>query len=99
VRHWYYVFLGVLTAMTSFTMLLDAPGPLILTSAVIGFIGTVLFPAALYVLNYRYLASLLPGWARPSAASRWLLAIAFLAYLALAGAYLIVISGLFSAFG
>ena len=42
--------------ITSFTMLLDAPGPLILTSAVIGFIGTVIFPVALYLLNHRMLA-------------------------------------------
>ncbi|PIV83319.1 MAG: hypothetical protein COW52_08955, partial [Nitrospirae bacterium CG17_big_fil_post_rev_8_21_14_2_50_50_9] len=52
-RHWYYIFLGVLTIITSLTMLIDAPGPLILISAVIGFVGTVIFPAALYLLNYR----------------------------------------------
>jgi hypothetical protein len=87
-RRWYFIFLGLLTVVTCFTMLLDAPGPLILVSAVIGFAGTVIFPVALYVLNYRVLAAALPGWARPRAVERLLLGSSFLAYLALAGGYL-----------
>jgi hypothetical protein len=87
-RTWYYIFLALLSAVTSFTMLLDAPGPLILTSAVIGFLGTVIFPAALYVLNYRLLAPALPAWARPRPGERWLLGASFLAYLGLAAGYL-----------
>jgi Mn2+/Fe2+ NRAMP family transporter len=73
-RFWYFLFLGLLTAVTCFTMLLEAPGPLILLSAVIGFVGTVIFPVALYRLNYRMLAPVLPAWARPRARERWLLA-------------------------
>jgi hypothetical protein len=69
-------------------MLLDAPGPLILLSAVIGFVGTVIFPVALYQLNYRRLAPLLPPWARPRPVERWLLGLSFAAYLGLAAAYL-----------
>lgn len=87
-RYLYYVFFTALTAITCLTMLLDAPGPLILVSAVIGFAGTVIFPVALYVLNHRLLAPRLPIWARPEASARWGLAIAFGAYLALAAAYL-----------
>ena len=87
-RTWYFIFLGLLTVVTCFTMLLDAPGPLILISAVIGFIGTVIFPAALYRLNYRHLAALLPKWARPRPVERWLLGLSFVAYLGLAVAYL-----------
>ena len=86
--HWYYLFLGLLTAITALTMRLDAPGPLILTSAVIGFVGTVIFPVALYLLNYRCLSPHLPLWARPSPRAAWLLAVSFVAYLALALAYL-----------
>jgi hypothetical protein len=87
-RQWYFIFLGLLTVVTCFTMLLDAPGPLILISAVIGFAGTVIFPAALYLLNYRHLAAALPDWARPRPIERWLLGISFVAYLCLAVAYL-----------
>ena len=86
-RYLYYVFLGVLTIVTSLTMLLDAPGPLILMSAVIGFIGTVIFPLALYYLNYRYLSPELPQWARPSRASQALLLLSFVVYFALACVY------------
>jgi hypothetical protein len=86
-RKWYYIFLALLTVITSFTMQLDAPGPLILISALIGFIGTILFPVALYLLNYRLLPPHLPPWARPSG-KPWLLFISFAAYLLLAGLYL-----------
>jgi hypothetical protein len=88
IRHWYYFFLGVLTLGTCVTMLLDAPGPLILTSAVIGFVGTVIFPAALYWLNYRRLAAALPRWAWPGRTDRWMLVASFVVYLALAIMYL-----------
>ena len=91
-RAWYYGFLAILTVVTSLTMLLDAPGPLILTSAVIGFAGTVIFPPALYLLNHRRLAPHLPEWARPRAGSRWLLGVSFVAYLALAVAYLVALT-------
>jgi hypothetical protein len=86
-RFWYYFFLALLTAITSLTMLLDAPGPLILTSAVIGFAGTLIFPVALYLLNYRRLQPHLPAWARPGGAGAWLLGLSFLIYLGLALAY------------
>jgi hypothetical protein len=92
VRQWYYVFLGVLTVITSLTMLVAAPGPLILTSAVIGFVGTVIFPAALWLLNRR-LAPQLPAWAAPSLASQALLGVSFVAYVALAVAYLAALVG------
>lgn len=90
-RHWYYFFLGVLTVVTSLTMLIEAPGTLIMISAVIGFLGTVIFPVALYFLNYRILAPHLPLWARPGSISQWLLAVSFFAYLALAIGYLWVV--------
>lgn len=90
-RHWYYFFLGTLTVVTSLTMLLDTPGTLIMISAVIGFLGTVIFPIALYFLNYRILAPNLPQWARPKRISYYILAVSFLAYLILAIAYLWII--------
>lgn len=86
-RHWYYIFLGLLTVITSFTMQLDAPGPLILTSALIGFIGTIIFPVALYLLNHKLLPPHLPEWARPKR-QPWLLGVSFAVYLLLAALYL-----------
>lgn len=86
-RQWYYIFLALLTVITSFTMQLDAPGPLILTSALIGFIGTIIFPVALYLLNHKRLPQHLPEWARPKHRP-WLLGVSFLVYLTLAVLYL-----------
>lgn len=86
-RRWYYLFLGLLTIVTSFTMQLDAPGPLILTSAIIGFIGTIIFPVALYRLNHCLLPPHLPEWARPQSRP-WLLGVSLIVYLILAGLYL-----------
>lgn len=86
-NRWYYVMLGALTVITCLTMLLDAPGPLILLSAVIGFAGTVIFPPALYLLNYRRLAPVLPPWAQPRRAEAVLLGVSFVIYALLASAY------------
>jgi hypothetical protein len=79
--------LATLTVITCLTMLLDAPGPLILLSAVIGFAGTVIFPPALYILNHRRLAPALPPWARPRRGEALLLAVSFAIYALLAAAY------------
>jgi Mn2+/Fe2+ NRAMP family transporter len=87
VRRWYWIALGLLTVVTCLTMLLEAPGPLILLSAVIGFAGTVVFPVALYLLNYRRLPKVLPDWARPARASAVLLGVSFVCYLVLAVVY------------
>jgi hypothetical protein len=87
VRRWYWICLGLLVTVTCLTMLLDAPGPLILLSAVIGFAGTVTFPVALYLLNYRRLTRVLPAWARPGRTNAILLALSFVCYLALAVLY------------
>ncbi len=83
-KRWYFAVFAVLTVITSFTMTLDAPGSLILLSAVIGFAGTVMFPVVLYLLNHRLLAPALPAWARPSKWSALLLLISFVVYLLLA---------------
>jgi hypothetical protein len=64
-RSWYLIFLFLLTAITSATMGFAEPGPLILLSAVIGFVGTVLFSVALVFLNHVYLPRYLPVPARP----------------------------------
>jgi len=92
-RRWYFLFICVLTAVTGLTMLADQPGTLILLSAVIGFIGTVTFPVALYLLNYRLLPAHLPPWARPRRRRAWLLGVSFLAYAALAVMYLLAVLG------
>ncbi len=87
-RKGYYFFLILLTLVTSITMAFQQPGPLILLSAVIGFIGTVIFSFALLFLNHRLLASQLPPFARPGKWAFILMSVTCVAYLALAVAYL-----------
>jgi hypothetical protein len=77
----------LLTAITCFTMPLSTPGSLIMLSAVIGFAGTVIFPVALYFLNYRLLVCHVPEWARPAGISGIMLATSFVFYVILALAY------------
>jgi hypothetical protein len=94
VRSWYLFFLVLLTAVTSITILLNEPGPLILTSAVIGFVGTVLFSAALICLIHVYLPRHLPAAARPGKTNLIFLCVSCVAYLLLAIAYLITVTGI-----
>jgi hypothetical protein len=93
VRSWYVFFLLLLTAVTSVTVLLNEPGPLILLSAVIGFVGTVLFSVALIFLNHVYLPRHLPVAARPGRLNLIFLCISCLAYALLAVAYFLTVAG------
>jgi len=87
-RRWYFVCLVIGTVITAITMLLSQPGPLILLSAVIGFLGTVTFAVILYALNHRWLPRHLEPQLCPQ---RWAaigLGVAGVTYAALAIAYL-----------
>jgi hypothetical protein len=86
-RRWYLTFLVAGTLITAATMLAAEPGPLILTSALIGFLGTVSYAALLYALNHRLLPRHV-GWQAPGRVAALGLAVAGLAYAALAAAYL-----------
>lgn len=92
VRSCYLTFLFVLTAITAMTMGFAEPGPLILLSAVIGFIGTVLFSIALIFLNHIYLPPQLPAAARPGRVNLVFLCLACVAYALLAVAYLLTVT-------
>jgi hypothetical protein len=94
VRVWYVIFLLLLTAITAATMGAAEPGPLILLSAVIGFIGTVLFSVGLVFLNHVFLPRHLPLVARPGRINLILLCVSCLAYLLLAATYLLTITGM-----
>lgn len=87
-RRLYYAFIVVLTAVTALTMATRSPAALMLTSAVIGFAGTVLYSAALLHLNYRVLPRLMPAAAAPPRAGAWVLGLVVATYSALAIAYL-----------
>jgi hypothetical protein len=90
---WYLFFLLLLTVVTSVTVQLNEPGTLIVISAVIGFLGTVIYSAGLIVLNHVYLPPLLPVLARPGKTSLVFLIISCAAYLLLAMLYLLALMG------
>jgi hypothetical protein len=87
-RGWYVIFFVLLTVLTSITMPLRQPGPVILLSAVIGVIGTVVYSIGLVILNFK-LRRVMPEGARPTRAATALLILSALAYLGLTIAYLI----------
>jgi hypothetical protein len=72
-------------------MQLNEPGTLILISAVIGFVGTVIYSVALIFLNHVYLPRHLPAVARPGRLSLILLLVSCVAYFALAAMYVLTI--------
>ena len=92
-RKWYLFFLLLLTAITSVTIQMNEPGTLILISAVIGFVGTVIYSAALVVLNHVHLPRLLPKIARPGKISLIFLLISCVAYFVLALLYVSTLIG------
>jgi hypothetical protein len=94
VRSWYLIFLFLLTIVTAATMGFAEPGPLILLSAVIGFVGTVLFSVALIFLNHVYLPRYLPIAARPGKLNLIFLCVSCAAYALLAIAYLLAVTGM-----
>ena len=91
-RTWYLIFLLLLTVVTSVTVQLNEPGTLILISAVIGFVGTVIYSVALIFLNHVYLPRQLANVARPGRLSLILLTLACAAYFVLAILYLLTIT-------
>lgn len=88
VRRWYLICLVGLTVITAATMWSSEPGPLILLSAMIGFLGTVSYAILLYALNHRWLPKRIDSRLCPQRWSLIGLALAGLAYAALAIAYL-----------
>ncbi len=89
-RFWYHAILAALTAVTALTMPLAQPGQLILLSALIAFVGTVVFSFAILILNHVVLPRRLPAFARPGRLALLALLFSACAYLCLMAAYLYV---------
>jgi len=87
-RAWYYGVATGLTVITVVTMHFASPATLILLTAVLGFLGTVIFTGALLWLHYRWLPPLLPEPVRPGRLGAGLLGFVWVVYLLLAGLYI-----------
>jgi hypothetical protein len=90
-RKWYLIFLLLLTVITGVTVQLDEPGTLILISAVIGFVGTVIYSVALILLNHVFLPRYLPSAAMPSKLSLFFMIVSCTAYFVLATLYVLTV--------
>jgi Mn2+/Fe2+ NRAMP family transporter len=86
-RRWYRIMILILTGITGLTMFANQPGTLIVLSALIGFLGTVIFTFALIFLVHGPLRRALPDPLKPGKASLILLSISAIAYTLLAVAY------------
>ncbi len=87
-RPWYYGLVLGGAVITSVTMYLDTPGTLMITSAVIGFVGTVIYATALILLNHVKLRRAMPASLRSGKLSLILIVFVTLCYMALMTAYL-----------
>jgi hypothetical protein len=87
-RRWYWIGVIWLVAVTGATMALDEPGPLILLSAVLGFIGTVLFTGALFGVSYKVLPRYAPAVRSPGWVAGLSLGVSYAAYILLAILYI-----------
>ncbi|MEK9771132.1 MAG: Nramp family divalent metal transporter [Nitrosomonadales bacterium] len=70
----------IITLITFMTMFLDQPGSLIQLSALIGFVGTLIFPIALYYLNYCLLPKQYPDFLDGQSYSKYWLLLVFIVY-------------------
>ena len=70
----------IITLITFMTMFLDQPGSLIQLSALIGFAGTLIFPIALYYLNYCFLPKQYPEFLDGQSYSKYWLLLVFIIY-------------------
>jgi hypothetical protein len=70
---------------------LNEPGTLILISAVIGFVGTVIYSVALILLNHVYLPRHLPSAAKPGKLNFCFMLISCAAYFVLAILYVLTV--------
>lgn len=86
-RRLYWVALAALTTITCLTLPFDPPGAFVRASAAAGFAGTVVLPPALWILNHRRLAPVVPPWARPRRIDALLLLASFTTYALLVTAY------------
>ena len=92
-RRWYLFFLLLLSVVTGITVQFNEPGTLILISAVIGFVGTVIYTVALIFLNHVYLPPHLPARARPGRWNFSFIVISGTLYFLLAVAYVLTVAG------
>lgn len=88
-RAWYYIFVAILTVVSCTTMLLAAPGPLLLAGGVLNFIAMAIYCPYLIYLNYYIVPNSYPSWTRPKKATYVIMMIITAIYIVLGIIYLL----------
>ena len=89
-RTWYYIFVGIFTALTTVTMALAQPGTLIIIRGVVAFLAMALIAPAFVYLNFYMLPKVFPKWVTPHPVTRALMLLCTGTYMIMAAAYLIL---------
>lgn len=87
-RWWYYAWLVFLAVVTTITMFLAQPGPLILIAGVMNIFAFAIFIPAYVYINFVAVPKVFPKWTRPSNLTLVVLFITWLIYLGTAIWYL-----------
>jgi small-conductance mechanosensitive channel len=82
-RSWYYIFIGIFTLLTVFTMAL-----LIIIRGVLAFLAMAIICPAIVYLNYVMLPRVFPKWIRPHPVTQVLMLLVTLTYIVMALGYL-----------
>lgn len=92
-RKLYFAVVVVLSLFGAATLPMNPPQGQILLAAILGFVGTVIYTAALIALNHVTLPRLVPGWARPGRVALAGILVSLAAYLYLAARFVGVKTG------
>jgi hypothetical protein len=88
-RAWYYIFVVILTLISATTVLMAAPGALLLAGGVLNFIAMAIYMPALMYLNYKVVPAQFPDWVRPARATFWIASLITAFYVGLGIIYLL----------
>ena len=88
---WYYAWLGFLILVTSITMPLAQPAMLITITGVISIFAFVFYIPFLFYINHIKLPQIYPQFTKPSVISSVLFILTWLAYVGVAGWYLLTV--------
>jgi hypothetical protein len=89
-RSWYYIFVGIFTALTTVTMLMAQPDTLIIIRGVIAFLAMAIIAPAFVYLNYVMLPRVFPKWIRPHPVTQALMLLCTAAYMVMAVGYVVL---------
>jgi Mn2+/Fe2+ NRAMP family transporter len=89
-RSWYYIFVGIFTALTTVTMALAQPGTLIIIRGVVAFLAMALIAPAFVYLNFFVLPRVFPKWVKPHPVTQTLMLLCTAAYVVMAVGYLVL---------